>query len=176
MVVPVSSRKDAQTVESSGKSVGKLIEGVIVRDAVTHEDERGELTEIYDPAWGVMEAPLVYVYQTIVRPGRVKGWVYHKLQQDRLFVSTGWLKIVLYDMRVDSSTHGLVNEIFASERKRRLVTIPALVLHAVENVGQSEGVFINMPTRPYNHADPDKYRVDLKSPDIPYSFDKGRGW
>ena len=176
MVVPLSSRKDPQSVEPSGKRVGQLIDGVVVRDAVTHEDERGDLTEIYDPAWGIMEAPLVYVYQTTIRPGRVKGWVYHKLQHDRLFVSNGWLKIVLYDMRPASPTHGLVNEIFASERRRRLVTIPPLVLHAVENLGLNEGVFVNMPTRPYNHADPDKYRVALDAPDVPYSFDKGRGW
>ena len=176
MPVPARSLKDAQTVDPAGKRVAKVISGVVVRDAITHEDERGDLTEIYDPRWGVMDAPLVYVYQTTIRPGRIKGWVYHKVQVDRLFVSAGSLKIVLYDMRQDSPTHGLVNEIFASERNRKLITIPPLVLHAVENVGSCEAVFINMPTRPYNHADPDKYRVPLNSADIPYSFDKGRGW
>jgi hypothetical protein len=29
--------------------------------ATTHLDERGEVCEIYNPAWGVMDAPLVYV-------------------------------------------------------------------------------------------------------------------
>lgn len=172
----LEGKKDAQSVTPDGRRVTKLIAGVSVRQAITHEDERGELCEIYDPAWGVLDAPLVYVYQTSIRPGRVKGWVFHKLQMDRLFVSTGFLKIVLFDMREDSSTKGMINEIHLSERNRGLVVIPTNVAHAVQNVGDTEAMFVNMPTRPYNHADPDKYRIPMESGRFPYSFDRGLGW
>jgi dTDP-4-dehydrorhamnose 3,5-epimerase len=30
---------------------------------------------------------------------------------------------------------------------------------------------MNLPTRPYNHEDPDKYRLPLKNDYIPFSFD-----
>lgn len=172
----IEGKKDTQTVTPDGRRVAKLIAGVSVRQAITHEDERGELCEIYDPAWGVLDAPLVYVYQTSIRPGRLKGWVFHKQQTDRLFASMGVLKIVLFDLRDDSPTKDLLNEIFLSERNRGLLVIPPYVAHAVQNVGDTEAVFINMPTRPYNHTDPDKFRISFESGRIPYSFDRGLGW
>ncbi len=144
--------------------------------ATTQIDERGEICEIYNPAWGLMDAPLVYVYQAIIRPGKIKGWVYHELQEDRLFVSLGTLKIVLFDMRDDSPTAGMINEVHLSERNRGLLIIPRLVAHAVQNIGNCDALFVNMPTRPFNHSAPDKIRIPLNSEKIPYSFSSGPGW
>lgn len=172
----MKSRKDSQTVTSEGRRLDRFIDGVIVRPAVTHEDERGEITEIYNPAWGITDMPLVYVYQALLRPGKVKGWVYHEKQDDRMMVSAGFLKLVLYDMRKDSPTHGMLNEITMTERNRKLVVIPHHVVHAVQNIGTCDAVFINMPTRPYQHADPDKFRIDMDSGQIPYTFDPRPGW
>jgi dTDP-4-dehydrorhamnose 3,5-epimerase len=172
----VKVRRDKQTVEPDGTRLVDWIEGVKVRDAVNHPDERGELCEIFDPAWGFHEGPLVYVYQTMVRPGKVKGWVYHEHQDDRIFVSIGDLKIVLFDRRKGCATQGRINEIHLTERNRGLLIIPKGVLHAVQNVGSKDALFINMPTKPYAHKQPDKYRVPLDDPDIPYSFDSGPGW
>jgi dTDP-4-dehydrorhamnose 3,5-epimerase len=170
----ISARKDLSTVTPHGERQERLIDGVLVRRAITHEDERGEVTEIMSSAWGIDDIPISHVYQAMIRPGRIKGWVYHKHQADRQFVLSGFTKYVLWDMRTDSSTAGQVNEIYLSERNRGLLVIPPYVVHAVQNIGQSDAVFINLPTQPYNHADPDKYRVDPAS--VPYSFDKGRGW
>src|SRR5688572_12273628 len=82
--------RDAQTVTREGEPVRELIAGVEVRTAVTHVDDRGELCEIFDPSWGVHPAPLVYVYQAMVRPGKTKGWILHEQQDDRLFLSLGY--------------------------------------------------------------------------------------
>lgn len=174
MQTEVRARKDASTVTHDGERHGRLIEGVVLRRAVTHEDERGELTEIMSTAWGLDGIPIDYVYQAMIRPGRVKGWVYHKYQSDRQFVLSGFIKYVLWDMRTDSPTAGQVDEIYVSERTRALLVIPPYVVHAVQNIGQIDAVFINLPTRPYNHADPDKFRVEAAS--VPYSFEKGMGW
>jgi dTDP-4-dehydrorhamnose 3,5-epimerase len=35
---------------------------------------------------------------------------------------------------------------------------------------------INLPTCPYDHADPDKYRLPIKNELIPFDFDDGPGW
>ena len=151
-----------------GTRVQALIDGVRLRPAVTQVDERGTLCEIYDPGWGFTDEPLVYVYQTTVEPGQAKGWMLHRLQDDRLFFSSGRAKVVLFDERDGSPTHGLINEHYFSDHRRGLLRIPAGVWHAVQNIGQTEVVFVNCPTRPYNHADPDKYRLPLNTPAIPY--------
>lgn len=170
----LKATKDQATVTTGGQRLEQLIDGVVLRRAVAHEDERGSMCEVLSDAWGFDPTPIRYVYTVQVRPGRVKGWVYHKLQSDRVFVVTGFIKHVLWDSRPDSPTHGLINEIFISERNRGLLLVPPYVVHAVQNIGHTDATFINMPTVPYNHADPDKYRVDPAS--VPYSFDKGLGW
>jgi dTDP-4-dehydrorhamnose 3,5-epimerase len=164
--------KDVQTVTAGGDLVAPLIEGVRIRRAITHPDARGTVCEVYNPAWGIHEAPLVYVYQTTIRPHRIKGWVLHREQDDRLFFSLGTVKIVLYDDRPGSPTHKMLNEIHLGEHNRGLITIPRGVYHALENVGETDVLFINMPTRPYKHADPDKYRLPLDTDLIPYRFDR----
>jgi dTDP-4-dehydrorhamnose 3,5-epimerase len=169
-------RRDAQTVTPDGRRVGALIDGVVVRMATTLPDERGEVCEVFNPAWGVSEAPLVYAYQVVIRPGKVKGWVVHHEQDDRLFISLGVLKIVLFDGREDSPTYRQIDELILGERNRGLVIIPQGVFHAIQNVGHTDALFFNLPTKPYNHAAPDKYRLPLDTDQIPYRFEARLGW
>lgn len=168
--------KDPQTVTPEGEPVERRIEGVVVRPAPPHEDKRGEIVEIFNPAWGVHPDPLVYLYQISLRPGAVKGWIVHRHQDDRIFHSSGVVRWALFDARPDSATHRQLNVLTFSERSRALLVIPRGVFHAVENIGTVEAVFVNLPTAPYNHADPDKYRLPLKNDLIPFAFDDGRGW
>jgi dTDP-4-dehydrorhamnose 3,5-epimerase len=172
----LAPRRDVQTATPDGQLVHSLIDGVVVRLATTLPDERGEVCEVYDPAWGLSGEPLVYAYQVTIRPQKVKGWVVHHEQDDRLFCALGVLKIVLYDGRQSSPTYGTINEIVLSERNRGLVIIPRGVFHAIQNVGTTDALFFNLPTRPYNHAAPDKYRLPLDTDQIPYQFAPRLGW
>lgn len=167
--------RDEPTVRPDGSRIEERIEGVEVRSAPTQTDSRGEISEIYNPSWRLHPDPVVYVYQSMIRPHKTKGWVVHLDQDDRLFVSVGSVKIVLYDPRPDSRTQGLVNELFVGERNRCLVVVPRGVFHAVQNIGEVDAYFINLPTKPYNHADPDKYRLPLDTDKIPYSLVEGPG-
>lgn len=166
----LKGKKDKQKADTSGKEILHLIEDVIVRPAYVNMDERGTLTEMYNPSWGLHADPLVYVYKVTVRPGVIKGWVEHHKQWDRLFFSWGVFKIVLFDNRPKSPTYKLVNEIFLGESKPGLVIFPPFIYHAVQNIGEHEATFINMPTRAYDHADPDKYRLSLDTKHIGYKF------
>lgn len=175
-MAPIKGNKVKQSVTNKGELVRELLEGVVVRYSVTHVDDRGTLTEMYDPRWGIDLDPLVYVYKVTVRPGKIKGWSQHFHQYDRCYFTSGTAKIVLYDNRPESKTYGKINEIYLGEEKPGLVIIPKNVFHAVQNVGSNEVVFINMPSQPYNHENPDRYRVDPASGEIPYEFKGGSGW
>jgi dTDP-4-dehydrorhamnose 3,5-epimerase len=161
---------DAQRVTAAGEAVVDLIEGVAVRRAVTHLDERGELVETYDPRWGLSAAPMVYNYLATIRPGIVKGWVRHAAQDDRLFFAFGTVKVVLYDDRKGSRTRGRLNDLCFGERDRATLVIPRGVWHALHNVGAGDVVFLNTPTRGYDHERPDKVRLPLDNDVIPYRF------
>jgi dTDP-4-dehydrorhamnose 3,5-epimerase len=162
--------KFPQTVTPEGGRVMELIDGVVTRQAITHPDERGTLCEVYDPAWGLSDEPLVYVYQVTIRPGQVKGFVLHKTYSDRLFFSFGTVKVVLYDDREGSPTRGMLNELHFSEHNRGNLVIPPGLWHAVKNVGTDDAIFVNCPTKPYNHEDPDKWALPSDSDQIPYRF------
>ena len=155
---------------ADGASLKPLIVGGKVRYQRSIEDARGEVTEVFRASWGVNDDPLVYVYQVGIRPGATKGWVVHQQQEDRLFHIMGTVHWVLYDDRPDSSTRGLLNQFVFSEKNRALLVIPRGVYHAVRNIGIGDAIMINMPTRPYEHGDPDKYRLPLKNSLIPFSF------
>ncbi len=157
--------KDRQTVTPDGVAVQEPIEGVRVRHAVTQADERGTLTEILDERWEFTDESVPFVYLVTASPGASRAWVVHLEQDDRLFFFRGTAKVGLYDAREGSPTRGLANVHYFGAHNRALLRIPAGVVHGIKNVGSDEVVFINMPTRPYAHDDPDKYR--FAADDVP---------
>jgi len=166
----IDPERDRQTVNPDGTRIAALIDGVRMRAAVTQEDDRGTVTEILSAKWDFDDAPLVYVYQTTIRPHKIKGWVVHTEQDDRLFFSIGSVRVVLYDARENSRTNGMINELYYSPHNRGLLRIPRGVYHAIQNIGESEVLFINLPTQPYRHERPDKFRLPLDTDLIPYRF------
>ena len=168
--------QDKQTVTPDGESLQPVPFGVTFYDVITHVDDRGEVCEHYDLRWGWHKDPLVFVYSFTVRPGMIKGWGVHKKHEDRYFIVHGDMEVVLYDPREDSPTKGMVCKIVLSERRRRLMNIPAGIWHADHNIGTKDAFMLNFPTIPYDHTDPDKYRLPLDTDQIPYKFDNPRGW
>ena len=78
---------------------------------------------------------------------------------------------MLFDYREESPTYEMLNEFVFSEKSRSLIVFPKGVFHAVQNIGTTDAIFINMPTRPYDHEDPDKFRLPLKNDIIPFDFE-----
>jgi len=70
-------------------------------------------------------------------------------------VVSGLVKIVVFDGRRDSPTSGRVNEFTLSEKNPGLLLIPPNLYHGGKNIGTSEAIIINMPTRMYNYEAPD---------------------
>jgi dTDP-4-dehydrorhamnose 3,5-epimerase len=170
-----AATRDVQTVTAEGAPLRRLIEGVTIRDAPTHGDERGSLVEIFDQRWGWHPAAIGSLHCFTIRPGYVKGWGLHERHEDRYFILLGEMELVLFDPRPNSSTYGDVCKIAMSEHHRCLVNIPTHVWHAEHNVGTKDVVVIDLPTAPYDHANPDKYRLPIDTPLIPYSFGSARG-
>lgn len=172
----VEPTKDQQSITPDGKRLDPRIDGLLIRRLTPQEDERGELIEMYREDWGLHPAPVTQVYQAMVRPGAIKGWVMHKKQEDRIYICRGVLRWAFFDDRDDSPTSRMLNVFTFSDRTRALIVTPRGVWHAVKNIGQEEAVFINMPTRAYDYADPDKFRLPIKNDLIPFAFDDGPGW
>jgi dTDP-4-dehydrorhamnose 3,5-epimerase len=166
--------RDGQTVSAAGEALDLLPEGVLVRDLITHVDGRGTVCELFDPRWGVLPEPVVFTYMFTIRPGQAKGWGVHREHHDRYAFLSGELELVLHDGRSNSDTAGLTATIMLGELRRRLLTIPPGVWHAERNIGRSDVMVVNFPTIPYDHANPDKYRLPLDTDELPVT--KTHGW
>lgn len=150
------------------------IDGVEIKALRVIPDERGWLMEILrsDDAFFTKFGQ---VYLSAVYPGVVKGWHFHKVQRDNLCVVKGMAKLVLYDGRDDSSTRGKLMELFIGERNPLLVSIPAGVLHGMKGIGAEPAMFVNVPTEVYDYDEPDEFRVEPHSDEIPYDWSRKNG-
>jgi len=168
--------RDIQTVTTEGAPLRRLTEGVTVHNIQTHVDARGSVAELFDERWPTFRDPLVFAYMFTIRPGFAKGWNLHKTHVDRYVLLQGEMELVLFDPRPESSTYNEVCRIVLSGHQRRIVTVPKFVWHADHNIGTNDVLVVNFPTEPYDHANPDKYRLPLNTPLIPHSFKGASGW
>jgi dTDP-4-dehydrorhamnose 3,5-epimerase len=153
-----------------------LIKDVIVKKLPVHCDERGRLMEMVradDRDLGNIK--FGQVYMTTAYPGVVKAWHYHKKQTDHFVCVRGMIKVVLYDPRQGSPTHGMINEFFIGDHAPLLIEIPNLVYHGFKCVSEREAIVINFTTECYNVQAPDEFRLDPHAAQIPYDWTRKDG-
>jgi dTDP-4-dehydrorhamnose 3,5-epimerase len=169
-IVPQATR-DRPTVGAAGERIDITIAGVEVRRlGPIHLDHRGSLVEVIDTQDSFWRDPIVYAYRFTISPGRIKGWGMHKLQTDRYVLAAGRIRVALFDGRTDSPTFEVVNQVFFGDEAPGLLSIPPGVWHADQNIGATEAAVINFPTRAFDRANPDKYRLDPHGSAIPFDF------
>jgi len=152
----------------------ELIDGVRTKQLRVIPDERGRLMEMLrsdDPLF----LQFGQLYLTTAYPGVVKAWHFHKKQTDHFVCVSGMMKVVLYDSREDSPTQGRINEFFIGAHNPLLVQIPPLVYHGFKCVSDHEAIIINCPTELYNYQNPDEFRIDPASSEIPYDWQRKDG-
>ena len=151
-----------------------MIDGVKTKRLKVIPDERGLLMEILRDDDDFFQK-FGQVYLSVVYPGVVKGWHYHKLQTDHFAFVRGMAKVVLYDSREKSATRGEINEFFMGENNPILLVIPPFVLHGMKGVGTEPAYLINTPTEHYVYEQPDEFRVAPNDSSVPYDWSRKDG-
>ena len=131
------------------------IDGVIMRPLKIFHDRRGWLVELFRQDELVKEwwPVMTYVSQTL--PGVTRGPHEHVHQTDGFaFIGPSDFKLVLWDVRPESTTVGQRIVVVVGESNPATVWIPPGVVHAYRNVGNAPGLVFNAPNRLY--AGPDK--------------------
>lgn len=147
-----------------------MIEGVRIKKLTPHADERGCLTEILRSDDDMFER-FGQIYVSLNYSGVIRAWHYHKKQDDLWACVKGMIKAVLYDLREDSPTKGEVQEIFMGEQNPILLKIPVGVAHGYKTIGVEPSLLVNLPTDPYNAAEPDEFRMPYDTSEIPYDWE-----
>lgn len=107
-----------------------MIEGVILKDLVTHTDERGFFREIIRVSDDLFSEGFGQWSHSLMYQGVAKAWHIHKKQIDWWYVGSGVLKVALHDARKDSPTFGKTMEILMGENQTaKVLRIPPGVAH-----------------------------------------------
>jgi len=146
-----------------------VIEGVEIKQLTKHADERGSLMELLRCDDAIFRK-FGQAYVSLNYPGVVRGWHYHKKQDDHLAVVKGMAKVALYDAREGSPTQGQVDEFFLGEQNNILLKIPMGVMHGYKTVGTEPSLLINFPSEAYDPQEPDEYRLPWDTDQIPYDW------
>ena len=165
------ARKDAQSVTAEWSTLQPALEGVCVRE-VRHVPKRdGLLTEIFRGEWLPASARVDQVFQVRLEPGAISAWHTHRYTMDRLFVTEGLVRIVLFDARAGSRSHGRVTELRHGLARPALVVVPPGIWHGLQNLSSSPSAVLNLVDRAYDYEDPDHWRLPLDTGHIPFRFE-----
>ena len=100
-----------------------MIDGVKIIPLRTIADERGKIMHMMkatDPHFkGFGE-----IYFSCAWPGTIKAWHIHKSMTINNAVMVGRAKLVMYDLRENSPTKGVLQEVFFGEDNYCLVQMP----------------------------------------------------
>jgi dTDP-4-dehydrorhamnose 3,5-epimerase len=126
------------------------IHDVIVSSLRKFTDARGWLSELFRQDTLPPEFHPVMAYVSSTRPGVTRGPHEHVEQAD-LFCFNGPsnVKLRLWDNRADSPTFGAVTTLIVGQDNPQAVVIPKGVVHAYQNVGDTDGIVINCANRLY---------------------------
>ena len=108
----------------------KIITEVIIKELVTHADERGFFREVFRFRKEFEKESVGQLSHSLVEEGIVKAWHGHKEQSQWNYVVSGKLKVVLYDNRPESLTYKEIMEFFVgNNEKLKAYYFPSGVLH-----------------------------------------------
>lgn len=161
-----------------------MIDGVEIKELKLIPDDRGFLMEMLRDDDAVFEK-FGQVYMTGCKKGVAKGWHYHKKQTDHFVCVAGKSLVVLVDTRKESPTYGESNEFIMeapgekytgsdiknpAKQGQFLLKIPKLVMHGFAAIDCDESRIVNVPTYHYEYKEPDEFRYEWNSTEIPYNW------
>jgi dTDP-4-dehydrorhamnose 3,5-epimerase len=148
-----------------------MIEGVSFKELITHTDERGFFREVIRSTDEFFSAGFGQLSHSLVYGGVVKAWHAHRVQTQWNYIISGLLKVVLYDLRPDSSTRGTTMEFLAGDHQpARAYGFPPGVLHGYHCIGGPAHI-IYVTSGVYDLSD--EIRLLHDDPSIGYDWRKG---
>lgn len=107
-----------------------MIKGVMLKNLITHTDERGFFREIIRVTDDCLKEGFGQLSVAQVCQGIIKAWHIHKKQVDWWYVASGLFRVALYDTRNDSPTFRETMELFMGDNQPAVVLrIPTGVAH-----------------------------------------------
>ncbi|MDZ4296318.1 MAG: dTDP-4-dehydrorhamnose 3,5-epimerase family protein [Patescibacteria group bacterium] len=143
------------------------IEGVTVLPLKKSPDERGVI--MHGVRSDTILNPFGEVYFKKLYYGVINGWHVHETLVLNYICLVGMIKLVLYDLRPDSPTRGVFQEVFFGDENYCLVHIPPGIANASKGLSSPYALFCNVASEPHNPAIQYR-RIDPHGSEIPYDW------
>ena len=108
------------------------------------------------------------IYFSSILPGVIKGWNVQTISDTNMICIIGAIHLVLYDRRIDSPTHGMIQEVVISNDVYDLVHIPYGVAFSWKAMGEHEAFVGNLATETYTPEE--LIKIDAHTGEIPYQW------
>ncbi len=144
-----------------------LVSGVVIESRGRIPDERG--TIMHGVRSEQLRSPFGEVYFKKLYFGVVNGWHVHEQLTLNYLCVDGMMKLVLHDLRIDSSSYGVTQEIFFGDDNYCMVHIPPGIANGVKGLTDPFSLMCNIAS--HAHDPSLKYRrIDPHSGEIPYDW------
>ena len=148
-----------------------MIEGVEIKDLVTHTDERGFFREIIRATDEVFAEGFGQWSHSLMFDGVIKAWHFHGVQTDWWYVCSGVLRVGLCDMRPESRTlKSTMDFLMGDLQPARIVKIPPGVAHGCKT---TQGPVHLLYVTSHVYDPDDEMRLPFDDPDIDFDWLKG---
>lgn len=145
-----------------------MIEGVVLKELITHTDERGFFREIIRVSDDFFKEGFGQWSHSFMFAGVTKAWHIHKVQVDWWYMVSGVLKVALHDMRSQSPTHRETMELMLGDKQPAVaLRIPPGVVHGCKVVSGPAHLFY-ITSQIYDPAD--EGRISYDDPEIGYDW------
>ena len=119
------------------------IEGVIIQQLKQITDKRGSVLHMIKNDSSLFKQ-FGEVYFSEIHSGLVKAWKRHKKQSQNLVVPLGKIRLVIYDDRPNSNTHGKIAQYKLGRPKDyRLIHIPPMLWYGFQGIGDQTSMIAN---------------------------------
>jgi dTDP-4-dehydrorhamnose 3,5-epimerase len=149
-----------------------MIDGVVISPRKQIPDERGKVMHMLKATDPEFER-FGEIYFSMVYPGVVKAWHLHREMVIHYAVPVGNVKLVLYDDRAGSKSHGQLMELFVGQDNYCLVKVPTGVWNGFKGIGATPAIVANCASIPHDPGE--IVRMDPFRNHIPYDWSLKQG-
>ena len=144
------------------------IEGVIIQPLKQITDNRGSILHMLRNDSDLFEK-FGEVYFSEIHPGMIKAWKRHKKHTQILTVPLERIRLVIYDDRPMSSSHGKVSEYELGRPEHyRLIRIPPMLWYGFQALGNKISLIANCTDQPHDPEESES--LPANSSQIPYQW------
>ena len=148
-----------------------MIEGVVLKELETFNDDRGFFRELIRSTDDSFREGFGQWSHSLMFDGVIKAWHFHRIQTDWWYIVSGVLRVGLCDLREESGTYKQTMDFLMGDlQPARMLKIPPGIAHGCKTVQGPVHLFY-LTSHVYNPDD--EIRIPYDDPQIDFDWLQG---